>query len=253
MSRLRSGVLRVYTNNKKRTFMSLAKTLLMLSLSLGVLFIAVASAQVRSATITGSVSDQSGAAVPNAEVVITDFGTNVFYKTKTTAAGQFTMPYLEAGTYTVDVTGAGFTRWTETGLIVATHQTVRVAVSLKTGGVESLVEVTAQAIQIQTDSTEVTNATTSAAINDIPNVTQNPQFYAMLQNGVQPRNETSNGTSLGSFGIGVAGRAEFSAIGVNGRRVLMASIDLTLSGGVITFLGQQTPKPGDIIQAWYRY
>ena len=57
--------------------MSLAKTLLMLPLALGMLFEPTASAQIRSATITGSVVDQSGAAVPNAEAVITNTGTNL--------------------------------------------------------------------------------------------------------------------------------------------------------------------------------
>ena len=52
----------------------------------------------------------------------------------------------------------------------------------------------AQAAQIQTDGSAVTNATDAQVINDVPNVTQNPLFYAMLQNGVQPRNETSTST-----------------------------------------------------------
>lgn len=48
----------------------------------------------------------------------------------------------------------------------------------------------------------------------------------MLQNGVQPRNETSSSTSLNSFGIGVAGRAQFSAVGVNGGRAFTNDIQL---------------------------
>ena len=63
-------------------------------------------------------------------------------------------------------------------------------------------------------------------IDAIPNVTQNPLYYAALQNGVQPRNETSNSTSVGSFGIGVAGRAQFSAYGVNGGRAFENDIQL---------------------------
>ena len=164
--------------------------------------------------------------MPNANVTITNTGTNAVYKTKTTAVGQFSMPYLEAGTYSVEVTAPGFANYRETDMVVATDQTVRINVNLRLGAVGEQVEVTAQAVQIQTDSTQVANATTSAVINDIPNVTQNPLYYAMLQNGVQPRNETSSSTALTSFGIGVAGRAQFTAIGVNGGRAFTNDIQL---------------------------
>ena len=119
------------------------------------LFEPTASAQIRSATITGSVVDQSGAAVPNAEAVITNTGTNVSYKTKTTESGRFSMPYLEAGTYSVEVLAPGFVPYRETGLIVSTGQTARVNANLHVGAVESVVEVMAQAAQIQTDSSVV--------------------------------------------------------------------------------------------------
>ncbi len=80
------------------------------------------------------------------------------------------------------------------GLAVATDQTARVDVNLKVGTVGATVEVVAQAGQIQADSSAVTNATDAQIINDVPNVRQNPLFYAILQNGLQPRNETSTST-----------------------------------------------------------
>lgn len=172
--------------------MSLATTLLTTFVALSLA--ATASAQIRSATITGAVTNQSGAVAANAEVVVTNSGTNVSYKTKTTEAGLYRMPYLQAGTYTVEVTVAGFVPFRETGLAIATDQTARVDVNLKVGTVGATVEVAAQAAQIQADSSAVTNATDAQVINDVPNVTQNPLFYAMLQNGVQLRNETSTST-----------------------------------------------------------
>jgi hypothetical protein len=176
--------------------MSLAKTLLTAFIALSLA--AMASAQIPSAT--GAVTDQSGAVATNAEVVITNSGTNFSYRTKTTEAGLYRMPYLEAGTYTVEVTVAGFVPFRETGLAIATDQTARVDVNLKVGTVggsetPATVEVAAQAAaQIQADSSAVTNATDAQVIDDVPNVTQIPLFYAMLQNGVQPRNETSTST-----------------------------------------------------------
>jgi hypothetical protein len=162
--------------------MSLAKTLLTTFVALSLA--AAASAQIWPA-ITGAVTDRSGAMAANAEVVITDFRTNFSHQTKTTEAGLYPMPCLEAGTYTVEVTLAGF---------VPFRETARVDVNLKAGTVRATVEVAAQAAQIQADSSAVTNAADAQVIDDVPNVTQNPLFYAMLQNGVQPRNETSTNT-----------------------------------------------------------
>ena len=65
-------------------------------------------AQIRSATITGTVKDVSGAVVPEAAVVVTQQETGISTAIKTTAAGVFTAPYLAAGTYTVAVNHTGF-------------------------------------------------------------------------------------------------------------------------------------------------
>jgi trimeric autotransporter adhesin len=179
--------------------MSLAKTLLTAFVALSPA--ATALAQIRPAAITGAVKDRSAAAAANAEVVITNSGTNISYKTKSTEAGLYRMSYLEAGTYTATV--ARCVSFREMGLAIATNQTARVDVNLKAGtagGSETpaTVEVAARAAQTQAGSSAATNDTTNAAdaqvINDIPDVTRNPLFYAMLQSGVQPRNETSTST-----------------------------------------------------------
>src|SRR5882724_10878514 len=190
------------------------------------LLIVPVGAQIRSGTITGTVTDPSGALVVDATVVVTNAGTNVASSTKTTSAGDYTIPYLEAGTYTISVTKAGFETFETTGVRIASSQTARIDATMKLGSTETKVEVSASAEQLQTDSSTVSGATSSQVIDSIPNVTQNPLYYAGLQNGVQPRNNTSNSTSVGSFGIGVAGRAQYSAYGVNGGRAFENDIQL---------------------------
>jgi len=131
-----------------------------------------------------------------------------------TASAQIRSATMEAGTYTAEVTVAGFVPFRETGLAIATEQTARVDVNLKVGTgrvswAPATVEVTAQATQnhatqnqttqnqaakIHADSSAVTNATDTQLIDDVPNVTQNPLSDAMLQNGVQRRTETSTST-----------------------------------------------------------
>ncbi len=187
---------------------------------------AVAFAQIRSGTVTGAVVDPSNSAVPDAQVTITNTGTNIANSTRTTQGGIYTLPYLETGTYSISIVKAGFETFQANSVNIESSQTTRVDAKLRIGSAASKVEVLGTSEQLQTDTSTVSGATTSQVIDAIPNITQNPLYYAGLQNGVQPRNETSNSTSVGSFGIGVAGRAQFSAFGVNGGRAFENDIQL---------------------------
>jgi hypothetical protein len=190
------------------------------------LLAASANAQIRSASLTGSVFDPTGALIPNAEVIATNIGTNVSSSTKTTSAGVYTIPYLEAGDYRITVKADGFEVFEASGVNLESSQTARVDATLKLGATGTKVEVSTTAVQLQTDTSSVSGATSAAVIDALPNVTQNPLYYAGLQNGVAPRNNTNTSTTVGSFGIGVAGRAQFSAFGVNGGRAFENDIQL---------------------------
>jgi len=193
---------------------------------LGFAVTSILYAQIRSATITGIVTDQSGGIVAGAEVTLTDQETNIKQTFKTPSTGLFTFPYLPAGTYTATVTMPGFSQYSQTGIVVTTAQTLRVDVALKVGTLESAVEVAATAAQVQTDSATVQAAIEADMIAALPNPDQNPLLYSYLQNGVVPRNATADTTSLTSFGIGVNGRRQYSAMGVNGGRAWTNDIQL---------------------------
>jgi len=193
---------------------------------LAAIFSSMLYAQIRSATITGTVTDSSHAIVPDASVVVTQIETGAATSIKTTAAGVYTAPYLPAGTYTVGVNASGFTPYRQTGLALAVNQTVRVDVELKVGAVEQTVEVSAQTAQIQTDSSTVQGAVESQLIANLPNPTNNPMLYASLQAGVVPRNAIGDTTSLNSFGVGANARKQSSTIGVNGGRAFTNDIQL---------------------------
>src|SRR5690349_11700314 len=80
----------------------------------------IAHAQIRSATITGTVTDASGASVPGAQVIITEKETNISTTAVTTEAGVYTAPYLPAGSYTVAVTATGFAPYRQVDIPVST-------------------------------------------------------------------------------------------------------------------------------------
>ena len=193
---------------------------------LGFLIVGVAYAQIRSATITGTITDASGSVVPGAVVVVTDQGTGIGNTTKTTETGQYTVPYLSAGTYTVEVTSSGFALYRQTGLALNTGQTIRADAALKVAAVGTTIEVAAQSTQIQTESSTVQGAVSARVIDMLPNPTSNPMYYAFLQAGVVPRVQAIDSTGINSFGVGVDGRRQWSAIGVNGGRAWTNDIQL---------------------------
>ena len=192
----------------------------------GLIGCSILYAQIRSATITGTVKDAAGAVIPNAAVTVTQQETGVQTAVKTTEAGTYTAPYLAAGTYTVDVSVTGFTPYKQTDITLAVNQTVRVDVDLRVGAVQQTLEISAQGAQLQTDSSTVQGAVESRTIDVLPNPTGNPLYYASLQAGVVPRNAMADTTSLNSFGVGAGARKQQSTIGVNGGRAFTNDIQL---------------------------
>lgn len=206
--------------------MALSQRLGAIAILLGLTFATSVHAQIRSATITGTVTDPTKAVVPGATVVVTSQDTNASTELVTTDAGLFTAPYLPAGTYTITVTLPGFATFRRTGIAVATAETVRVAIELGVSQVGETVDVTADAPLLQTDRTSVSGAIGAEMIEALPNITQNPLAYAFLQAGAVPRVNATNTDNLNSFGIGVDGRRQWSAVGINGGRAFTNDIQL---------------------------
>ena len=140
-------------------------------------------AQIKSSAITGSVTDQSGALVPAATVVVTNEDTNIDVTVKTNEAGQYTAPYMSAGRYRVAITAGGFQTFLHTGITIGTSTTVRLDAVLVPGSLTTSVEVKAGAVALQTENATVQGAINSAVIALVPNINNNPIYYASLQAG----------------------------------------------------------------------
>jgi len=170
-------------------------------------------AQVRSATITGLVTDPTGAVIPGADVIVTETATSVSYPSKSDRVGLYTVPYLAAGDYTITITKTGFEKFTINNLRLDSAQTVRQDVKLTVGAATESVEVNALAQQLDTEDGSLSGITPAAIIDVIPNVTNNPFQYIELQNGIIPANSTQSTTT---FSIGTGGRSAFTSFSVNG-------------------------------------
>src|SRR5713226_8997728 len=143
-------------------------------------------AQAVSATLIGTVTDSSGATVPNATVTATETRTGVLRKTSTTADGVYTIPYLAPGVYRVEIESAGFKKSSRDNVELAVSSTVRVDATLEPGNITETVEVRAESPLLQTDRSEVARNFASQNVTELPLANRSFQALAGLVAGVTP-------------------------------------------------------------------
>jgi len=117
--------------------------------------------------IVGTVVDQSGAAVPNAKVVITDTQRSVTFNTTTNGDGNFTQRFLIAGTYKARVEAIGFKATLQT-VSVSVDQESRVDVKLEVGEVSQVVEISAETPLLKTERSDVAVMFSEKAVTNLP-------------------------------------------------------------------------------------
>jgi hypothetical protein len=144
--------------------MSLWKRLLILGLSAA----AISTAQVNRATLTGIVTDPSGAVVPSAKIVAVHVETGTSSSTNTTTAGTYTLPALQIGTYRVEYEAAGFKKSVKDEVVLTAGSTMRLDVALTMGASTESVVVSAQSTPVETESTRVATNITTKLVQDLP-------------------------------------------------------------------------------------
>src|SRR6516164_3084358 len=92
-----------------------------------------AFAQVDTGSITGTITDSSGAVVPDADVTLTNTDQGLTLQTKTSSSGGYTFSPVKIGNYQIDVAGKGFAKTTQKAIKVNVMQVVQVNISLKPG------------------------------------------------------------------------------------------------------------------------
>ena len=101
----------------------------------------VAFGQQGRGTILGTVTDQTGAVVPGAQVVITNVNTNLNFNAVSNAEGAFSVNALIVGTYNVTVTKDGFKKYLRSGIVLEVDQKAQLNAVLETGAVSEVIEV----------------------------------------------------------------------------------------------------------------
>src|SRR5262245_57975570 len=122
------------------------------------------NAQFVRGTILGSVTDESEAVIPAAEVTLKNTGTNETKSTVTDQDGAYTFPALLPGVYSVQVTHTGFKSRLVSNVKLEVNATARVNVKLPVGEVAERVEVSASAMLLKTDTSEIGHVVTNKLI-----------------------------------------------------------------------------------------
>lgn len=134
--------------------------------------------------ITGTVIDPSGAAVPHAEVTITDIDRGLTYQTQTNDEGNYTQTHLLAGHYEVRVSASGFAQLVVKAE-VQVDATARVNGQLQLGEAQATVTVTSDAPLLKVDRADVSNTLTSDELQKLPIFNRNITTLTLALPGVQ--------------------------------------------------------------------
>ncbi len=173
------------------------------------LFAWVVSNAQQNSVITGTITDNEGAAIAGAQVSVTADATGFVSNTVTNSAGIYSIPALNVGTYGLKVSMNGFQTYVAKGLQVNVSQTLRADASLSVGSVTETVTVSANALTVQADSNVVSSLISSEQISEI--ATQNRNFAALAAIGLgassmMPDNNTpSAGAGGSSFSFSING------------------------------------------------
>jgi len=143
-----------------------------------------AMAQEFRATISGVVTDPSGAVVPGVTVSIRETQTGTVNQTKSDSAGEYVIPFLPPGDYALTVTASGFNTVTRTGIALESQQHPILNIAMPVGGSSQTVEVTAQAPLLDEQNASIGQVIATESVEDLPLNGRTPAALTELSVGV---------------------------------------------------------------------
>jgi hypothetical protein len=159
--------------------------------------------------ITGTVQDNSGAGIANAQVRITNQDTkNLERMVQTAADGSFTAPLLPVGNYSLAISSSGFARREFANIAVRITETTRIIAKLSPQTVEENVEVQAEVQQVDTSDAATGQAIEAQTIRNLPLATQNFQQLLTLSSGAQSELNAASQLGRGNVRMEVNGQRE---------------------------------------------
>ena len=166
-------------------------------------------------SVSGHLTDQTGASVSQADVTLTDVATSTIRTTRSTTAGDYTFTAVPPGTYSIEAKHAGFKAGQSDTFQVQVQQSVRLDFTLEIGAVTESVEVTTTGALLQADNPTLGTVIGKAEINELPLPTRNFLGLVALSSNV---NTLSPGS--GQAGSRLGGDRSSQSISVGGQRIM---------------------------------
>jgi hypothetical protein len=144
-----------------------------------------ALAQVTTAAIHGTVTDASGAVVPNATVTTRNNATGIATTATTNASGYFTFTALQVGgPYTITIEAPGFQKYQSTGTMLTVNANIELDGKMSVGAALQTVTVSASSVQVETANTQLEQIVPQSAIEDLPMLGRDAASLEKLTPGV---------------------------------------------------------------------
>jgi hypothetical protein len=175
------------------------------------LILGIADAQsVSNANVTGRVTDEQDAVIPNARIQITAVNTGAVYSAVTNADGLYTVPNLPIGAYTLQAVVSGFQTYVQTGIGLRVGDNVQINIAMKVGTVSERVEVAAATGMVQTQQNTISQVIDQQRIVELPLNGRDPTELITISGAAINKSDGTNTGSKSFFSsqsISIAGGA----------------------------------------------
>ena len=188
----------------------LAANLQIFSLGLLLMVVCTLRAQVAgTGTIQGSISDPTGALIPNATVTLTDAATHVKRVAQSDSRGAYTFPNISIGTYDASISAQGFQTYVKSGNVLEVGSNIAINATLTIGNQDQTVQVSADGLALQTEDVSFKQTIDSTAITEMPLNGRQMTSLIVLSGGATPASGgdsiTGSKATYQSIAISIAG------------------------------------------------
>src|SRR5215510_10917200 len=218
----------------------------LLLLALFIPFISTISAAQGFGSISGTVTDPSGAALVAAEVTARESATGASHTATTNAEGFYVLSSLRPAEYTVTVVAKGFQKFTQTKVTLLADQALTLNANLKVGSATEVVEVVGNALQVDTSTSTVKQTIEQQRISELPLNGRNAAELTLLVPGAvaMPAGENPTSTTGGGVNQGVTKTFPGAVvISTNGARQNQISYQLDGGNNVDEYTNVNQPFP----------
>lgn len=163
-------------------------------------FCGAAAGQASYGSIAGTVSDSSGAVLPEAKVTLTNLGTSEKRAMLTNKDGFYEFINLVPGQFRIDIEKSGFKHFDQEPITVEVQQVAHIDVAMQVGEMAQRVEVTAQTPLLQPETSSLGQVVESRKVNELPLNGRNPLALVALVPGVVPQGTVGGGSLMNPAG-----------------------------------------------------